>query len=343
MCGKLFKLSCLLLGIAVFGPELSAQGPPRQNFVGPAAAAVDKVSLLPESVKTATSQNRTVYAIIIGAERDPNIGSGVGASAVGIQGLLNDTFPNQVQISTVGFFSADLASSGKGTYDVATVWQSIDELSSSVSADDIVFCYVMSHGAFDPSHTGPDYEYGHWFQTERLETLPRVNLMEKLLTLKARLTVLISDSCNVPVQGARVRPAPAIAAPSNFNNPALFSLLLENQGQVDINAASINQFAFYFPNSGGLFSDNFIALSKNDHRYTWDAFYGALRDQTQSDFRTRIGSYPNGNAPNGLQTSMTPMQMRSPTWVRSYRPTAAQAAAAAAAPAPAPAAPAEKK
>ena len=329
-----------MLGVAVFSANLVG-APPKTRKIGPAPAAAKKVSdeITPD-VKVATIQNRRIHALIIGTERDPNIGSGVGPSGARLKSMLESTFQDQVQINTVGFFSPDLASPGNGTYDLATVLRAIAELRGNVGPDDVVFCYVMSHGAFDPGHNDPKFENGHWFQTERLETLPRVNLMQDLLGLNARLTVLISDSCNVPVRAARVSAAPAVAAPAGFNNPALFSLLIEYEGQVDISASSENQFAFYFPNAGGLFTDTFVSLAANDHRFTWSEFFNQLRDETEADFRAQIGSYPNPDLPGGVQTSLTPKQLRNPNWVRPYQSTAQAAAVKArAAVAPAPPAP----
>ncbi len=320
---KLLMMTYLMLAAVTGVSDLCAQGRVART-AGPAVQQ-PLTDLNTPAKQAAAIQGKTIHALIIGFESDATIGRGVGVSAGNIIQTLESTFNSSLRITTIGLKSQTLnPTPGNGTLDADTINRNIIRLRGEVGPNDVVFCYVMTHGANDPAHTIPavapavaaSYEFGHWFQTERFEAYPRVNLMESLLTLNAQLTVLISDSCNVPVQAPRPATRPAFAAAGPAAPPALYSLLLQYEGQVDINASTDPQFSFYFDQSGGVFTDAFLSLVQNSHAFTWDTLFAQLITTTDAHYRRDIGQFDNPNIPGGLQTTLTPKQMRPGSYVR---------------------------
>ncbi|MDX1966897.1 MAG: caspase family protein, partial [Planctomycetaceae bacterium] len=280
------------------------------------------------------ASNKKVHLLLIGHSRDGSIGSGVQVTARNIEQMFTSTSlfdTSELTINTVGLpGGAVIPGVPRRTYSALSTNQvdsAIDAM--TVGPDDTIFCYVMCHGAYDGNHRTAAYEYGHWFQMETgSSSYPRVNLMEKLLSKSARLTVLVSDSCNVRVDISSPASAPAAASLTTIDSIALRGLMLDNSGQVSLSATSEGEFSFYYPAQGGFFSNAFIeTLRWVQPDITWPDFFSTLQSEVDSAFdRAFPMGYPyafiNGRPvavtnPAQFQKTFTPKAMRSLTLVTS--------------------------
>lgn len=161
-----------------------------------------------------------------------------------------------------------------------------------VGPTETVVYYHLGHGAFDASRAGWDpTSGGHFFQ------LPRGDLMRKTVwdTLKAKgaqLTVMVTDTCNIPAPARPMAPAPSIVNEQQYmmKRSAVGDLLLCHAGEVNVSGSSTNQYGWYSPDLGGWFSDAFCSgLSANytgNGPVTWDAFLGVVGRKTSETYRS---------------------------------------------------------
>jgi hypothetical protein len=308
-------LFCFLVGLGAFADDRT-----KALSIGP----VDQGGALggtgPSSgVAAYDAGNRTIHVVLIGLERDPTIGDGVTASAAKLRGMLEATFSKNIVFTHVGFSSVGLRELGKEYFTQATMDVVFNELKSGpnlVKPDDVIFCFVMTHGAYDesqprqmdPTNAYEIHENYHVLQQHDGGLYKRVNLMESFVALKPRLTVLITDSCNVPlgIQNPGISPA------SLGTSKAIKGLLLDYEGQVDFNSSSVGQYSFYYP-TGGIFSDAFTALANHSGEFTWGQFFTTLSDFSNQTFQTKVpGGYVDlfGKIPGGVQKNLRPLQLR---------------------------------
>jgi len=156
--------------------------------------------------------------------------------------------------------------------------------------------YHMGHGAFDESRAGSDpVSGGHFFQLNNGD-LMRKTVWDALRKKGARLTAMVTDTCNVPAPATQVYAAPSIVADENQKYVAprsvLGNLLLDNTGEVNVSGSSRNQYGWYSPDVGGWFTDGFCyALSANyPGVVTWDAFLKVAAKKTSGTYRTNRSS-----------------------------------------------------
>jgi hypothetical protein len=102
---------------------------------------------------------------------------------------------------------------------------------------------------------------------------------------KARLTVLISDTCNV-FAFARRSPAEARNVPKvrRREDRRLEKLLLARNGSYDISATSKGEYS-WFTETGGWFT-NVLCVDLPEHD-DWQAFFTALRTDTEARFQLK--------------------------------------------------------
>lgn len=281
-----FVATLLTFATLSFGPHCANAQPPSLGY----GEALRDRSRRAVDVAVAAQQNKVppkVYVLILGFALDSAIGDGVKASRQIIEKLLNDAFdPAEMQISTVGFpgDSERLLTDG--------INRAIDAVNSKVRKDtDVVLCFMLSHGGYDPARQTPQYEYGHLFSTEdRFVNYPRSSLSERLRTANPKLTVLLSDACSVNVRPkAAPAPAPPTVAAGVQKSKSLRYLLHHHTGIVSINGASLNQFSFYDKTAGGLFIQAFrdtimwLETEPNPER-SWQELFPFLVAHTGQNF-----------------------------------------------------------
>ena len=198
----------------------------------------------------------------------------------GFKGGLNDIYDrikSGIPADELGSLTV-IGEQVQGEIDANRVVQAIDNI--RVSPSDAVFCYYLGHGAFDPQlATYDDTSNGHYFQLSPRD-LRRHEVVARLKRKNARLTVFISDSCNVKFDSAGI----FVPAPDHLvgDNWALGNLLRDHKGLVDINSSSAGQFAWgTVPRDG---SPGFMVFTRSLCRVADPTIYGGKDFVTWTDF-----------------------------------------------------------
>ena len=169
----------------------------------------------------------------------------------------------------------------------------------SPTADDALFCYISGHGGTPTQDVGTDGHVIGLSGTGDQDVRRRREVRAKLVDKKARLTVLMTDSCNgnaPALPKTDEGPAPVFSARGASEVSAAFQPLFMNaHGVVDINASAESdglakgQFAWY-DNQGGVFAralrKTFYDLDAANKKATWPEFYYGLVVNTDDIFKT---------------------------------------------------------
>ncbi|MCA9234318.1 MAG: hypothetical protein KDA44_02550 [Planctomycetales bacterium] len=160
-----------------------------------------------------------------------------------------------------------------------------------VAARDTVFCLYCGHGAFDPARATPDDpSRGHHFQIRPSGDLMRKTLSDALAAKGARLTVLISDTCNIE---DRARPAVEMLEEERtvmVMGLAPFERLLFNyRGVVDISGTDFGQYGFCQSGYGSWVSAS--GLPVLERHSDWQSACDQLRLVVDADFQTKRAKY----------------------------------------------------
>ncbi len=183
-----------------------------------------------------------VHVLLVGLTDDDKIGKGIAVNLDQVRSLLEEVPPEK--LGTVKRIEGDQCRA-------ATILAALKDL--NVAADEAVFVYYAGHGAYDPNaNANQDPSGGHFFQIPGGD-LRRKIVWDLLAAKRARLTVLVTDTCNVPSLPVEVAAAPGAGMPPE---PPIVTLLLRHQGAVDISGSSRNQFGWY-NSTGGVFTNAF--------------------------------------------------------------------------------------
>jgi hypothetical protein len=185
-----------------------------------------------------------------------------------------------------------------GNYSAREVLSNIEKM--EVKESEALFCYYAGHGAFDPSLGAGDPSKGHFLSIPSGD-LARRTLLGAIQSKKARLTVLITDTCNVkgkfnPIGGR-------VAQPTGIRCLALESLMYNYVGIVDINGSSHGQFGWYVtagPEAGGFFTTSLVKTLQDsgNKALTWREFFEQASNGTSSFFKLRQERNRNSGNPN---------------------------------------------
>lgn len=227
-----------------------------------------RMMLHPQFKSTPITTTRKVHCLLIGLTKDEKIGQGIGKNLVNVQALFEEIPQNSRGKMLV------VADDECRAANIINAVKSLE-----VGEGDTLFCYYAGHGAYDAAQQDPnDPSSGHFFQIPGGD-LYRKTLMNELLAYNAKLTVLITDTCNVPSAPVDIAAAP-MAAPTD--EPPLVTLLLRYRGVVDISGSSRDQFGWY-RNAGGLFTDSFV-LAIAGGSSTWSGLLDSAGDITSQYF-----------------------------------------------------------
>ena len=165
-----------------------------------------------------------------------------------------------------------------------------------VKRDEALLYYHLGHGAYDESYAGDDRESnGHYFAIgNNRGNLLRKTVRNRLLAKKARLTVLLSDTCNIK---APALPPPEYAEKSRVldgQNWLLGNLLLDHTGVIDVSGSSKDEYGWFSTDIGGWFSSSFVETTNpkvfaGRKFVTWDLFVKETANQTSTIFKERKG------------------------------------------------------
>lgn len=207
-----------------------------------------------------------VHVLLIGLTDDDKIGKGITVNLDQVRSLLEQVPPEK--LGTIKRIDGDQCRA-------ATILSALKDL--NVAADESVFVYYAGHGAYDPNaNTNQDPSGGHFFQIPGGD-LRRSTVWELLAAKRARLTVLVTDTCNVPSLPVEVAAAPGAGMPPE---PPIVTLLLRHQGYVDISGSSRNQFGWY-NSTGGVFTNAFT-MSVVTGSGNWGDLIRASAKQTRT-------------------------------------------------------------
>jgi PDZ domain-containing protein len=220
------------------------------------------------SLRPITTSAR-VHLLLIGLSDDKAIGDGVKGNLLGLSEMLEPVTAE---------FRASFRQIDGADCTAQNILQAVKAL--QVAPGESVFCYYAGHGAYDPQRAGrDDPSGGHFFQIPGGD-LMRKTLMEELRAKNARLTVLITDTCNVPATAELTAGAPV---PPMFAEPPIRTLLLRYRGVVDISGTSRGQYGWYL-SQFGIFTVSFVGAVPQGGG-TWSGVLAKARDNTQQNYR----------------------------------------------------------
>lgn len=249
--------------------------PQPNSFAQPNSVPQPTPTNIDSSTESIPSNNlpRRIHFLICGLTNDGKIGPSVDVSLNELTTVLQQQIEPQLVASFVVLKGRDCTA--------PSIMSMIDRL--NVSPADTLFVYYIGHGAYDTNLANGDAAEGHFFQIDSGD-LPRRVLYERILSKRARLSVLISDTCNVKATAQLKAPKGMGLVPhSNGGLHNLQHLLLAYRGQVDLSASSRNQFSWFNESVGGWFTHTLCQqLSKYDR---WEAFLQKVSERSNDFFR----------------------------------------------------------
>lgn len=145
-----------------------------------------------------------------------------------------------------------------------TILKAVDDL--DVAPKETLFVYYDGHGAYDPDLAPNDDEGGHHLQIVGGDLL-RSELMRHLKAKNARLTVLVTETCNVASEFAPTRhQLMAAALPTPVVSASLERLLFDFTGVVDVNASAPGQ-SSWSNSSGSFFTQSLLRTLDDDDKF----------------------------------------------------------------------------
>ncbi|MGC3968491.1 MAG: PDZ domain-containing protein [Pirellulales bacterium] len=243
---------------------------------------------LPVQFKAGPIDSATrVHLLLIGLTDDDKIGPGIEGNLMMLEAML-EPVSSQQRASFQKINGADC--------NARNILQQIRAL--NVQPGEAVFCYYAGHGAYDPQRTDRnDRSGGHFLQIPGGDLL-RKTIMDELRTKNAKLTVLVTDTCNVPSVPELFGSEPGEPM---FDEPPIVTLLLRYRGVVDVSGSSRGQYG-WFTRGFGIFTLGFVrAVGKGGG--TWSGVLDSADEATRKEFhniKEAVLADPSGMDPNTL-------------------------------------------
>ncbi len=164
-----------------------------------------------------------------------------------------------------------------------------------VGPQDTLLVYYQGHGAYDDRFAAGDPASGHFFDFTQNDLL-RKELLTAMQAKGARLTILISDACNVrgtidvtPQQYYRTETR-AIEGWTTLEE-----LLLCYRGVLDLSSASQGQLSWCTRDIGGWFTSSFINSMESGvvTDRTWNSMWSRIKKSTEDVYSSRREKYGN--------------------------------------------------
>jgi hypothetical protein len=206
-------------------------------FVLSGARALGQTAPADESV--------TLHAVLVGDTNDPGIGKSVEKDLQNMENILRAGFQDHKDRLTVRILKGE-------DFTLKNVLDALRNLRTDGSETILVF--FACHGIYLPGG-------GHTIAMDKPagaanpRTLFRSDLRQELRDKRARLAVLLTDTCNSYPRGMELRALPT--APEWETMRCLFLL---PRGLVDLNSVSEGESAYGDPLSGGFFTFAFTHL-----------------------------------------------------------------------------------
>ena len=180
-----------------------------------------------------------------------------------------------------------------------------------MSNDDSLFVYYLGHGAYDPRYAKGDPSGGHYMQIPTGDILRRT-ITNRMLAKRCRLTVFVSDTCNVKYETNNLIVAENRLSVRVFEDfLPLQKLFHFHSGFLDVNGSSKDEFGWFHPGYGGFFSHSFLSIFPTSS--SWEDLLKQSTDQTVDLYQRRrevvlADPNPNSNTVKYMraQSSQTP-------------------------------------
>ncbi len=214
-----------------------------------------------------------LYLIAEGDVRDEELGSDIEHSRDQITFGIKENMPKKnlvIYNASLRWFGPDISESRNVRGDFL---KAIERCPAG--PNDTIFFYWCGHGVFD------EKEGEHYLKVRGTEDemIPRKDIRNALKRKRARLAILITDSCSTPIPGGI---APAAAPRISSGMPALYkTLFFKSKGLVDVNSASPGQNALIWKGTGGIFSF-WLAMTLSfqvDESLSWSELFDQIDSQ----------------------------------------------------------------
>ncbi len=192
---------------------------------------IETVRVQLENPPVPTTQR--VHALLIGLTADPRSGAAARSNLNAVKDLVQD-IPESRRGAVREVVGAECTGDG--------ITKAVADL--NIETTDALLVYIAAHGSYNPGAVPTsDSSGGHLIQFAEDGAkggLFRHVLVSALKNKNAKLTVLVSDTCNCLSSGAL-----AAAAPAAPGEPLIVSLMLRNRGFLDANGAARGQLSWY--------------------------------------------------------------------------------------------------
>ncbi len=243
---------------------------------------------------------RRLHVLLIALTGDPDLRDAQNLNLQGMDHLIHSQVPARKLASCRTLRDQDVTAE--------RILDAVDGV--QLGRGDTLFVYYGGHGAFDPQRAEGDPAGGHHFQIPGGD-LMRKTLMKHMLDKGARLTVLISDTCNVKSQANVLlpirpeAPLPPPGPPPQIKPTALEILLLQHRGVVDICASSRGQYSWSNGHYGGWFTHVACDVFCDEECSAWNVAMERLSAQSNGfyhELRQRALGDPGSNGSEILQS-----------------------------------------
>ncbi|MFO0969169.1 MAG: PPC domain-containing protein [Gemmataceae bacterium] len=233
------------------------------------------------SADAGTGPKRKVHVIVAGLTSDRNIGRSVEYNINQVKKLMENGLADAHRGEMVMLKDSRI----NGREILAT----IDRLRPG--PNDAIFMYYHGHGAYDSAFAFRDPSGGHYFDIPSGD-LMRKDLWDHLRARKAKLTVLVTETCYVPASAHPFIGPKTVVSRAAKDLPVLASLLLSYNGFIDVNACSKNESSWNFAagRGGSFFTDTFVntcyeAPFKEPGKVTWAQFLGVVSTKASNIYK----------------------------------------------------------
>jgi hypothetical protein len=243
---------------------------------------------------TASTQQAVAQKIHLVIAADTNASGGVGAITQIDQYNIKQLFQTNIPDPQLNIVTIPAEKMKK-----SEIFQIIDSL--EISNEDTLIFYYSGHGAFDRQNQ-------QQFLQLSLDNLYRSELLKHIIQKSPRLSVLLTDCCNIQVDGVTTR---RISKEINFPqeiSPLFKFLFVYCKGVVDITSSKLGEYSFCDNrkenNRGSCFTYPLIELmnnNKDNAQMDWGKLVEELTPKVNDAFKEL---YPNGHTASG-QMSQT--------------------------------------
>ena len=243
---------------------------------------------------------RKVKALLVGLTDDTKLGVSIQKNMEELKEALTKGIPSE---------ELELHIVEGSDCNAREILKQIDAI--NVSNDDSLFVYYLGHGAYDPRYAKGDPSGGHYMQIPTGDILRRT-ITNRMLAKRCRLTVFVSDTCNVKYETNNLIVAENRLSVRVFEDfLPLQKLFHFHSGFLDVNGSSKDEFGWFHPGYGGFFSHSFLSIFPTSS--SWEDLLKQSTDQTVDLYQRRrevvlADPNPNSNTVKYMraQSSQTP-------------------------------------